>query len=234
MSNDTTIPVRRVPRLFARQTSVTRLYDWVLARCYDVFMDVCAFGYRKTVMTFYRRYLPARRGVSRVLEVGPGTGYVTQVVATTLDAELTCFDISAIMLRQLRKRLDRARVPRWPRLVQGDITKRSELAADTYDLVIAQSMIEHLPDISPALAEFHRVLAPGGTLLVSDICDGVLGRLFALVCQVRSFSKPEISAALRAAGFEQLEFLDYEPTSFTMRNTLFFAQAKKPVAGATA
>ena len=147
-------------------------------------------------------------------------------------ADLTCFDLSHTMLARLRKRLARAGVARIPRLVQGDISGDTGLPANAYQLVVAQSIIEHLPDIAPALAELHRVLEPGGTLLVSDICDGPYGRLYARMCQVRSFSRSEMREAVEAAGFERLEFLDYE-ASFPIRGTLFFLQARKPVAPAS-
>jgi SAM-dependent methyltransferase len=214
-------------RLFAQQAPVGRLYDWVLGRCYGPFMTVSAPGYRRTITRFYTRYFRST-AASRILEVGPGTGYVTLVAAKMLSsADITCFDLSQTMLARLRRRLARAGVARIPRLVRGDITRGTGLAG-TYQLVIAQSIIEHLPDIGPALAEFHRVLEPGGTLLVSDICDGAFGRLFALVCQVRSFTRAEMREAAEAAGFERLEFLDYE-ASFLMRGSLFFLQARKPV-----
>jgi ubiquinone/menaquinone biosynthesis C-methylase UbiE len=36
-----------------------------------------------------------------------------------------------------------------------------------FDLVICASTLEHIPDFWRAVSEMHRVLAPGGTLLVS-------------------------------------------------------------------
>jgi ubiquinone/menaquinone biosynthesis C-methylase UbiE len=231
MSKDATVGATS-PRLFARQALVGRLYDWVLGRCYDPFMSLSAPGYRRTITRFYGQYLRSA-GASRVLEVGPGTGYVTLVAARMLpSADLTCLDLSNTMLARLPQRLAGAGVARIPRLVQGDITGDTGLPANAYQLVVAQSIIEHVPDVVPALAEIHRVLEPGGTLLVSDICDGTFGRLYALLCQVRSFSRAEMREAAEAAGFEGLEFLDYE-ASFLMRGTLFFLQARKPLARAS-
>jgi SAM-dependent methyltransferase len=35
---------------------------------------------------------------------------------------------------------------------------------DSFDLVLGHAVLHHLPDLDRAFAEFHRVLAPGGTL----------------------------------------------------------------------
>jgi ubiquinone/menaquinone biosynthesis C-methylase UbiE len=215
-------------RIFARQAIVTRLYDWVLGRVYDFFMDVFAPGYRGTIIRFYKQHLKSLSGIGQILEVGPGTGYVTMVVLDQFPkASLTCVDISTRMLDQVRKRFLRAGTTRPVRLLQGDITRRCGLESGSFDLIVVQSVIEHLPDLSPAIAEIYRLLAPGGTLIVSDICDGFWGRLFAFVFRVRSFTKEQIRRMFGNAGFGDLEFLDYQ-ASFFIRGTLFFLQARKP------
>ena len=40
----------------------------------------------------------------------------------------------------------------------------------SFDCVVALSVIEHVPDVGRALSEMHRVLAPGGRMLVTTDC----------------------------------------------------------------
>lgn len=226
-----TIPGSPSP-IFARQAIVAKLYDWLLGGMYDFFMDVFAPGYRGAIIRFYQRYLPTLPPLRSVLEVGPGTGYVTLVVFDKQpSAAVTCLDISSRMLDKLRKRTEKARPSQQVNFVLADITQPVPLEDDSFQLVIVQSVIEHLPDIAPAFSQMHRMLEPGGTLMVSDICDGFWGRLFAGVFRVRSFTKRKIGDALQTAGFENVQFLDYE-ANFLLRGTLFFASAQKAATAA--
>jgi SAM-dependent methyltransferase len=55
-------------------------------------------------------------------------------------------------------------------VVRGDATNLPA-GANSVDLVTAFDIIEHIEDDHLALAEIHRVLRPGGTLLVTVPCD---------------------------------------------------------------
>lgn len=49
--------------------------------------------------------------------------------------------------------------------------ERVRLPDASFDCVIALSVIEHVPHVERALAEMHRVLAPGGRLLITTDCS---------------------------------------------------------------
>jgi SAM-dependent methyltransferase len=66
------------------------------------------------------------------------------------------------MLRRARSRLGSDR----PVYVTGDLTQLP-FANDSFDCITCGWVIEHLPDPRPALAEFHRVVKPGGTLVLT-------------------------------------------------------------------
>lgn len=93
-----------------------------------------------------------------VLEVGAGTGKLWSEVPYD-GARLTLTDFSEAMCAELR------RVPRAV-VRQADAT---DLPFDdaSFDLVIANQMLYHLDDPSAALAEFARVLRPGGRLVAA-------------------------------------------------------------------
>jgi ubiquinone/menaquinone biosynthesis C-methylase UbiE len=63
--------------------------------------------------------------------------------------------------------LDRARAAgAWP-LLQADAT-RLPLAGGSVDVVVSRGVLHHLPDVPAALAEWRRVLRPGGAVVIAS------------------------------------------------------------------
>ena len=59
------------------------------------------------------------------------------------------------------------------------------LADESADVVTAGEILEHVTDLSRAIAESARVLKPGGTLVIDTIADTALGRLIAVTIAER-------------------------------------------------
>jgi SAM-dependent methyltransferase len=96
-----------------------------------------------------------------VLDVGCGTGILTARLAADLGADLVAgCDFSFGMLEQARPRSERIG---W---VQGDAL-RLPVRAESVDAVVSTEAFHWFPDHDAALAEFARVLAPGGRALVA-------------------------------------------------------------------
>jgi ubiquinone/menaquinone biosynthesis C-methylase UbiE len=95
----------------------------------------------------------------RLLAAGCGPGDRPLAAAGTTGIGL---DVSREQLRLARERVPAA-------LVQGDMTALP-FAADAFDAVAALYSLIHVPlaEHRTVLAEFARVLRPGGTLLVSE------------------------------------------------------------------
>lgn len=49
----------------------------------------------------------------------------------------------------------------------GDLQDCPEIANDTYDVIVCTQVLEHVPNPFRAVAELHRILKPGGRLLVT-------------------------------------------------------------------
>jgi SAM-dependent methyltransferase len=97
----------------------------------------------------------------RVLDVGCGTGLLTARAARALPAaRVVGCDFSRGMLRRAQAHGD----PR-PAFVQGDAL-RLPFAAGAFEAVVSTEAFHWFPDQAQALAEFHRVLGPGGQVLV--------------------------------------------------------------------
>lgn len=102
---------------------------------------------------------------ARVLDVGCGTGAVTRVLARREDvAHATGVDPSPVFLakaRELAADLDNVSFE------EGD-ARALRFADGELDLVVAHTVLGHVPQPERVLAEAFRVLRPGGTVAVYD------------------------------------------------------------------
>ncbi|GAB4575261.1 MAG: hypothetical protein Kow0077_25890 [Anaerolineae bacterium] len=104
----------------------------------------------------------AWQGDERVLDVGAGPGSYAEEVQRRIPAgRYVAGDLSFGMLR--RQQMD-ADTPR--RLVDLDV-QRLPFPSNTFDRVLANHMLYHVPDIDAALREIERVLKPDGLLLAA-------------------------------------------------------------------
>jgi demethylmenaquinone methyltransferase / 2-methoxy-6-polyprenyl-1,4-benzoquinol methylase len=114
----------------------------------------------------YRRQCLVRAGMRpglRVADIAIGTGSVAQeVLAITKNQNnIVGVDISAAMLEVARSKIG---VP----LVQGN-ADQLPFADMSFDFVTMGYALRHVSDLIIALTEFHRVLRPGGTVLLLEI-----------------------------------------------------------------
>ena len=109
----------------------------------------------------------AARPGERVLDVGCGPGFY---VAELLDrvgpaGHVSGVDTSAPMLAITARRTDGHDNVK---LVEGAATAL-DFASDSFDAAITVQVLEYVDDVRLALAELHRVLRPGGRLVVWDV-----------------------------------------------------------------
>lgn len=99
-----------------------------------------------------------------ILEVGAGTGslWVHNAERIPPGASLCVTDFSPGMLDIAKRRLAEAGIPARFELVD---VQELPFPAASFDIVLADHMLYHVPDLSLALANIARVLRPGGTLI---------------------------------------------------------------------
>jgi 2-polyprenyl-3-methyl-5-hydroxy-6-metoxy-1,4-benzoquinol methylase len=115
----------------------------------------------------------------RVLDVGCGEGwFATELIRA--GAEATGIDVAEEPLRRGRRRDPRLDLRR----IEAD--RPWSLPDAGFDVVWAGEVIEHVLDTALWLSETRRVLAPGGTLLLSTPDHGPL-RLLALAARPAAF-----------------------------------------------
>ena len=159
-----------------------RYYESI-SREWDSWMD--AQELRKRLRIVFERQL-AREEVQgrRVLDAGCGTGHFSRVLSGW-GAELVSLDVGEGLLSEVLKKCR-------TRAVEGTVLDLP-FSDGEFEIVLCTEVIEHTPDPRAAVAELCRVLAPGGTLLLT-----VPNR----------FWRPQVAAAetlrhRRYAGFPQ-------------------------------
>ena len=98
-----------------------------------------------------------------VLELGCGTGRNTERLSGA--AEVLALDLSEGMLALARDRVEAPDV----RFVQHDLQEGLPVPSASFDLVLEDLVLEHVPSVVPVLAEVCRVLVPGGRAVVIEL-----------------------------------------------------------------
>ena len=116
--------------------------------------------------SWYRRGALLRAGLKpgmQVVDVGMGTGLVArEILRITAEPErLVGVDPSPGMMAQ-------AHLPPGVRCLEG-WAEQLPLPDASADFVVMGYALRHIADLAAAFGEFHRVLKPGGTLLVLEI-----------------------------------------------------------------
>ncbi len=153
---------------------------------------------RLFVTDFLRAHGPCRGGV--VLDVGTGPARVPIALCRAdSDVIVVGVDLAAAMIVRANENVEREGLTGRIRLVVGD-AKALRLGDGGYEAVISNSIVHHIPDPAPALAEMVRMVAPGGTLMVRDLArpDDV-GELDRLV-KTYAVHEPSAARALFAAS----------------------------------
>ena len=126
---------------------------------------------QKAWEALFHRHLGAAQG-RRLLDLASGTGEIARL-CDGMGFETTGLDWAGPMLDRARAKLPHVT------FLQAD-AERTMLPAQSMDVIVTRHLVWTLVDPAAAFAEWHRVLAPGGTLLVVDgdfVTKGWLARL---------------------------------------------------------
>ena len=111
--------------------------------------------------------LPSLRPGLDVLDVGCGPGTITvDLAALVAPGRVVGLDVSSVPLAEARELAERAGLP--VTFEEGDVYALAE-PDDSFDVVHAHQVLQHLADPVAALREMARVCRPGGVLAVRDV-----------------------------------------------------------------
>ena len=140
----------------------------------------------------------------RLVDLGCGTGDLLGKLAAQTGAELTGVDLAAGMLGVARERLGDG-----VSLIKSDLTALP-LGDAQFDVVVSNAAIQWCKPAS-AFDEMHRILRPGGRLLVSTFGPGTMWQWREALAvsgapRVHTFASLEdLVGDLTAAGFGHVE-----------------------------
>ena len=133
-------------------------------------------GWLPWVFGRIREQLPEK---ARILEAGcgPGSLWVENRDNVPAGWSLTLTDFSEGMAAAAREATAQAGLD--AQCLRADV-QELPFDGDTFDAVIANHMLYHVPDIGRGLREIKRVLKPGGMLFAATNGDGHMGELYDL------------------------------------------------------
>jgi ubiquinone/menaquinone biosynthesis C-methylase UbiE len=133
------------------------------AREYD------AMDHRAVNVAFAEELLALRPRLGRTLDDGTGTAQIPVELARRAPAaRIVAIDLADWMLRLARRNVEHSALSGVIALERAD-AKRLRFEEGSFDCVMSNSLIHHVPDPRVALSEMRRVLAPGGLLFLRDL-----------------------------------------------------------------
>lgn len=164
-------------------------------------------------------------GPAHILDAGAGRGYISLLLAAKNPrAMITGIDYSPMQVREAEKHRKIKKIANCS-FSQGNVMD-IRFQDNLFDAAVSIGSIKHWPDALRGLKEIHRVLKPGGSLMVSetdqeasdDAIRQFIGRfkiwfipdwlLFWGLRHVifgQSYSETALAAAVRSAGFRDVE-----------------------------
>lgn len=147
-----------------KEGRVREVFDHVAPK-YDLMNDLLSFGMHRLWKRHCLREATVSAG-TKVLDIASGTGDLAIEFAKRAGAgNVTATDINHEMLRIGEKRLREAGFP--SAVVEAD-AESLPFENNSFDVVTVSFGIRNMTHKSRALAEMHRVLRPGGKLLVLE------------------------------------------------------------------
>jgi SAM-dependent methyltransferase len=157
--------------------------------------------WRRLLQRFWEFPMLQRFGVPvmqrDVLEVGCGSGYGAQLLATLKPRSYVGFDFMPEQIVLARKRMPEAEF-----LVQ-DAANMKDIPTASKDTVVVFGVLHHIPEWKAAVTEIARALRPGGEVYLEEPDGGLINwfdRKFNWGHPV-TFRLKELEAHLREAGF---------------------------------
>lgn len=138
--------------------------------------DYNAMDHSQVNRVFVDDFLSALNSISkptwqpwRIFDAGTGTALIPiELMRRGIPFDVTAADLAEQMLIVARRNVAQAGYDSSIRLVRSDC-KRLDDADATYDAVMSNSIIHHIPQPVAVLQECWRILRPGGLLFIRDL-----------------------------------------------------------------
>lgn len=156
----------------------------------------------------------APRESSRVLDIACGSGHTTLRIASRTGCTVHGLDIHTDAIAEATSAAEHAGLSARATFQQHDAAQPLPFVEASFDALICIDAINHLPNRPAILAEWARVLAPGGVLVFTDpivVTGPLTGEEIAIRSSIGFFlfvSQGTDERFLEAAGFAVVEVAD--------------------------
>lgn len=162
-----------------------------------------AYSHRNPIINwlFWQRlrkvmeYIQNPKPYSRILDFGCGSGVMLPYLSQISD-QVTAMDVDLLPIQSAQKY-----IPLANNVDVKDATKTTiaDLPANSFDLIIALDVLEHVHDLPRTLNELLALLKPNGQLIVSGPTESVLYKIG------RKVAGPEYSGAYHERGIAEIK-----------------------------
>ncbi|NQU48482.1 MAG: methyltransferase domain-containing protein [Planctomycetes bacterium] len=132
----------------------------------------------------------------QVLDIGTGPGTIPLLLCSQhASCEVVGVDLSTEMLKLAEEHRQRSEHASRVRFQLAD-AKGLGFADHSFDCVCSNTILHHIPDPEPFLAEAWRVLKPGGVLLIRDLFRPQTAAKADQLVQLHASNEPPLSQRL--------------------------------------
>lgn len=100
---------------------------------------------------------------ARILEIGAGTGNLTQKLVQKGFKNITCIDISSEMLKIMKRKINSENIS----TIVTDVDYFLHKNKFNYDIILISSVLHHLPDYENTLNDLKKVLRSNGVIYIT-------------------------------------------------------------------
>lgn len=148
-----------------------------------------------TYKGIFRIFSKQLQNADAILDVGAGNGFLMKKIKERFGKESTGIDLN----------------PQDDGIVKASV-EEMPFEENTFDAAISTDLIEHLPDsvLDNGLKEIHRVLKPGGEVIITTLLEENLeklackcpscGEVFHRIYHLQSFTKNELVERIEKTG----------------------------------
>jgi ubiquinone/menaquinone biosynthesis C-methylase UbiE len=103
------------------------------------------------------------------IDIGAGPGHVAVLLARAAPGlRVVAIDLAESMLARARVHLEKSGVEDRVRVMRAD-AKRTGFSASSFDLVLSNSLVHHIPEPVSFFAEVARIARTNGAILIKDL-----------------------------------------------------------------
>ncbi|MCE8021369.1 class I SAM-dependent methyltransferase [Halomonas sp. MCCC 1A11036] len=172
------------------------------------------------------RALAVRGGLEkggRVLDVGCGTGGTSRLLAAEFGCDVAGVDITASFIEVARWLSAATGLAGHTRFLCADAAS-VPLPANSFEVIWCQHALMNMPQVPRVLAEWHRLLVPGGRVLLHEVVAGDNPAPLRLPVPWASTpdtshlrNRQQLERAMALAGFEPLSIEDVTQAALAWR-----------------